>query len=324
MQEKGRNGLNCGETGCMLVPIIIPAYEPNAAFVDFIDRISEISERIVIVDDGSSEACKDIFSELMGRKHVKVLRHAVNLGKGRSLKDAFNYVLDQYPDMIGVVTADADGQHLEEDIQKILDMLCERPDHLILGCRDFSRKNIPWKSKLGNTLTRTICTFLCGVDVSDTQTGLRGIPADFLKILLQTPGERYEYETNMLLECNKGIHISEVPIHTIYESTKNHKTHFNPLKDSMMIYKVILSYSFSSILATMIDFAIFTFLIGRKYHVWFSTAAARIMAAFCNFILNKNIVFHSKENGKRQFAKYVVLVLISGTFSAMAVEFLKN
>lgn len=307
-----------------LLPIVIPAYEPDGDFAEFISSLTEVSDVVIIVDDGSGKKYRDVFDKAEKNDGVTVLRHAVNLGKGRSLKDAFNYVLDQYPDALGIVTADADGQHLLEDIQKISDALRENPRNLVLGCRNFQKAGIPWKSRFGNNLTRKICAFLCGVNVSDTQTGLRGIPANFLKILMHTPGERYEYETNMLLECNNGIQITEVPISTVYDSCENHKTHFDPLWDSIIIYKVILAYSLSSVLATFIDFLIFTFATGSGYGIWRSTVMARTFAAFANFLLNKKVVFKSKGNGIKQFMKYVLLVAVSGMISAFAISLLQK
>lgn len=307
-----------------LLPIVIPAYEPDRDFVRFVSSLTNITNVIIIVDDGSGKDYRDIFNTVEKNDGVKVLRHAVNLGKGRSLKDAFNYVLDQFPDVLGIVTADADGQHLIDDIRNVSDALRENPKNLVLGCRNFHKDGIPWKSRLGNKLTRKMCAFLCGVNVSDTQTGLRGIPASFLKILMYTPGERYEYEINMLLECNNGIRIMEVPITTIYDSSENHKTHFDPLTDSVTIYKVILAYSLSSILATAIDFFTFTFATAFGYGIWISTAMARAIAALANFLLNKNVVFKSKENGTRQFIKYALLVAVSGMFSALAISQLKK
>lgn len=308
------------KTAHNLLPVVIPAYKPDTGFVSFISSLAGISDKIIIVDDGSGEDYRDVFNKVESIENVEVLRHAINLGKGRSLKSAFNYVLDRYPEAIGVITADADGQHLIKDIVSVSNVLRNNPDDFILGCRDFSSNTIPWKSKVGNVLTRRICAFLCGVNVSDTQTGLRGIPLRFLERLMHTHGERYEYETNMLLECNNGIHIIEIPIHTVYDSRNDHKTHFDPLRDSFTIYKVILAYSLSSILATVIDFLIFTIAMGFGYGVWMSTAVARVCAAFINFLLNKNIVFKSKGNGKRQFLKYALLVIVSGSFSALAIS----
>ena len=88
----------------------------------------------------------------------------MNLGKGRSLKDAFNYALITYPDLVGVVTADSDGQHTAECIKNVRDTLLDNPQKLVFGVRNFDGNDIPWKSVFGNKLTRNICKFLCGIN----------------------------------------------------------------------------------------------------------------------------------------------------------------
>ncbi len=305
------------------IPIIIPTYEPEEDFISHVSSLLEISNPVVIVDDGSGENYREIFDKTERLTGVTILRHALNLGKGRALKDAFNYVLNEYPNVVGVVTVDSDGQHLIKDVKEVIAALSENSDGLILGCRDFSGEDIPWKSRFGNNLTRKVCAYLCGVNVSDTQTGLRGIPISFVRILMYTPGERYEYETNMLLECNNSIRIREVPITTVYDSREEHKTHFDPLRDSFTIYKVILVYSLSSVLATVIDFLVFSVATWLGYSIWFSTAFARVGAAFVNFLLNRNVVFKSKGNVGKQLLKYTILVFISGALSAFIISRLR-
>ena len=305
------------------IPIIIPTYEPGEEFPSLIKNIIEsLSQPVIIVDDGSDDCYREIFNQCSVLNSVVVLRHAVNLGKGRAIKTAFNYVLTSLKSVEGVVLADSDGQHDVKDIRRVLDTLKKNPKNLVLGCRSLKYSDAPWKSKFGNNVTRGVLKYICGVSVSDTQTGLRGIPVDYLKTLMQTPGERFEYETNMLLECNNnnGIQISEVPITTIYDSKAHHKTHFDPLSDSITIYKVILAYSLSSVLATVIDFTIFSFMTWMGCGIWISTGGARIAAAFSNFLLNRNIVFKSKGNAAKQLVKYAFLVLVSGLISAFAIS----
>ena len=314
-----------GENTYSDISVIIPAYKPQNAFLEFIKSLADFFDRIIIVDDGSGKEYRDLFDKAEKNKNIIVFRHAVNLGKGRSLKDGFNYVLDQYPDSCGVITADADGQHLIDDIRRVADVLRENPDKLVLGCRNFGKDDIPWKSRFGNNLTRKIFAFLCGIHVSDTQTGLRGIPLETLKVLMNSPGERYEYETNMLLECNtNNIGMIEVPITTVYESKKDHQTHFNPLRDSVAIYKVILIYSLSSILTALIDMVVFVAATWQGCGIWEATAVARIFAAFANFLLNKKVVFKADGNGFKQLGKYILLLITSGTVSAFAVSSLRR
>ena len=307
------------------IPIVIPAYEPGQDVVDLCGRLKSAGFReIIIVDDGSGGAYRAIFDEMESGCHCRVLRHAVNLGKGRAIKTAVNDILNNNPDVTGIVTADSDGQHTPEDIRRCMQALAQNPGKLILGCRDFSKKDIPWKSKLGNEVTKKIMSFLCGVRVSDTQTGLRGIPRGLMIQLMNMPGERFEFETNMLLESKEEYDIVEVPIETIYDSRENHKTHFSPFRDSVMIYRVILSYSAASLISAVVDFIVFAAASAYGLGVGGATAAARACSAGINFLINRNIAFQAKENMARQLLQYIVLLIFSGTVSALSISALSK
>ena len=221
------------------IPIVIPSYEPDERLIELLDNLTDSGfEDILIVDDGSGMEYRHIFDEAEKKFDCKILRHHVNMGKGRALKDAFNYLLNNEKDMIGCITADSDGQHTARDIKKCMDIMILNKQSLVLGSRDFTDDNVPAKSMFGNQITRKIMKVLYGVDVSDTQTGLRGIPRDFMKVLVNVDGERFEFETNMLVATKKKCKIIEVPIETIYDSKDNHSTHFNPIKDSIRIYRI--------------------------------------------------------------------------------------
>ncbi len=303
-----------------VIPIIIPAYEPDAAFVSFCESLPrEKRMPLVVVDDGSGKEYEEIFKALEGLPDCTVLRHGVNLGKGRALKDAFNYVLVNYPETAGVVTADCDGQHSFQDIRKCMSVLEENPHDLILGCRVFDGEDVPWKSRMGNKITRHVFSCLCGLKVSDTQTGLRGIPVDFLRRILSTKGERFEYETNMLLECGQGTGIREVAIETLYDSKEEHRTHFDPLRDSVRIYKIILAYSLPELFAVVTDFMVFAAAVSCWQNIWSATAAARVCSVLVYFAGGRK-TFKLKGNRAGGFVRHVVPVLVLAIVSAVLVS----
>ena len=172
------------------IPVIIPAYEPDEKMIRLLQTLQEAGiERIVVVDDGSGNEYRNLFEQAKQLGAI-VLTHAVNLGKGRALKTAFNEVLNRYPEAIGAITADSDGQHTPACIQKCMEAMEKEPEKLILGCRNLDQGNVPAKSEWGNKITRQVLKYLCGVAVSDTQTGLRGIPAAFMRHLMNVKGER--------------------------------------------------------------------------------------------------------------------------------------
>src|SRR5580698_2418614 len=100
------------------IAILIPAYRPSESLVDVVRALAEKSfPHIVVVDDGSGPDFRATFAQVAALPGVQMLRHATNLGKGAALKTGLNYILCNLPDLAGVVTADADGQHHPDDIE---------------------------------------------------------------------------------------------------------------------------------------------------------------------------------------------------------------
>lgn len=310
------------------IAVVIPSCNPDGRILDLLKKLTVLAPDIpiVVVNDGSAPECEPIFREIGAMPQVTLLQHHVNLGKGRALKTAFNYYLNQYPDGIGVVTADGDGQHAPEDIIKCVERLRMAPEALILGVRDFSGKDVPARSRIGNKVTRTILKWAIGAPISDTQTGLRGIPRWFMAQLLPLKGERFEFETSMLVAGKEAqIEFIEERISTIYLDD-NKGTHFDPLRDSIKVYKVIFEktlrqmmlFFVSSVCSAVIDwglFAVFCKIIlpntGLPVLLW-SVILARIISIGCNYSFNRYIVFAAKEYKPRRnnLAKYLILCVI--------------
>ncbi|HVY72527.1 MAG TPA: bifunctional glycosyltransferase family 2/GtrA family protein [Candidatus Paceibacterota bacterium] len=296
--------------------VIIPAYEPGEHFAPFIRELAEGPyERIVIVDDGSSAPAQRFFDEVRGTPRTVVLAHEVNRGKGAALKTAFGYIRASEPDIEHVVTADADGQHAPEDILRTAQKLETEPGALVLGTRTFEGE-VPWRSRFGNTLTRGLFKALFGIAISDTQTGLRALPASALSHFIAIPYNRYEFESEMLLVASRAtMPIREVPIRTIYEDG-NASSHFNPLIDSFKIYFVLLRYTLASLASALIDFVVFLLIYPLVANVLVAIYTARAVSLFANYGLNSNAVFHDRASIWRTFPKYLLLVIISGFVAA--------
>src|SRR5579872_7294401 len=134
--------------------VVIPAYRPSGGLVDLVRTLTEkTAPPIVIVDDGSGPEFRAVFDAVAAFPGVQLLRHAVNLGKGAALKTAFNHILCSSPALVGVVTADADGQHHPDDILKVAEALRAEPEALILGSRSFDQ-DVPLRSRFGNIADR--------------------------------------------------------------------------------------------------------------------------------------------------------------------------
>lgn len=307
------------------IAVIIPAYKPSEGLLTMIDElVSESVKSIVVVNDGSGAEFDEIFDKA-AQKGCTVLVHAVNMGKGRAMKTSFNHVLANMKFIKGVVIADADGQHATADIKKCADALIQNPESLIMGCRDFSSKDVPFRSKFGNKITRTAMKTLCGVKTTDTQTGLRAMGTGFMAIMLNVYGERYEFETNMLLETKKAnVEIKEVTIETIYIN-ENESSHFNPIKDSIRIYALLFKFVAASLASSIVDIVMFSVFIaalrptGWLYYIPVATVLARVISATFNYLTNRHIVFESRRSGKESSIKYFLLCIVQVSASALLV-----
>lgn len=313
-----------------IIPIVIPSYEPDDRLIQLLEDLRAAGlGPVILVNDGSSEAYNHFFEMANTVYRAVVLTHEVNKGKGRALKTAFSYCLENYKNLIGCITADSDGQHTTKAISDIKEQLLASQDMLVIGVRNFNGVGIPVKSQFGNNLTRKVFRALYKKDISDTQTGLRGIPFKFMKMLLEVPGERFEYETRMLIKAvEEGVGIQEIPIETIYDSKDNHVTHFRPIVDSIRIYTVfgytLGKFMISSLSSSVIDLVIFQiacFLLkhssmGIQYIV-FSTVIARIISAIYNYVMNYFFVFRSNENKAKSLSKYAVLAVLQMMCSAV-------
>lgn len=299
------------------VTVIVPSYDPDEKLGSVIRDLEDSGfDDIILVNDGSHENCLKYFPSPADHPALTLLTHEVNRGKGAALKTAFEWFLKNRPGREGVVTADGDAQHRVCDILGCAeDMLAS--GELVLGVRDFSRPDVPPRSRMGNRITSTVFLVLCGLRVSDTQTGLRAFPAATLPDLCRVSGDRYEYETNMLLALKGfGIKYRERKIETVYIE-ENQTSHFRPVRDSLRIYALILKFLLSSGAATIIDLLLFYLLYkflpltGFKV-AWLTleaTVAARICSSLVNFAINRGVVFKSDGNIWLSLLKYYAVAI---------------
>ena len=296
--------------------IVLPSLNPDKKFVRVVKGLLQAGfDKIVIVDDGSDKGNKHYFDEAGKNPQCHILVHNVNLGKGTALKDAFAYVLKELPEAKGVVTIDGDGQHLLPDIIACGEKMLELKDKVVLGCRDFNKPGIPPRSVAGNKTTSRLFRICYGIRLSDTQTGLRAIPREYLERFSKIEGERFEYETNMLLQMKRmGIGFYEQPIETVYDP-EDYGSHYNALKDSWRIFKIMFKFLVSSVGALLVDMGLFylvmrffSFSLG-VYAELVATVAARICSSFMNFNANNSVVFHNRGSYRRSLVRYYCLCI---------------
>ena len=310
--------------------ILIPSLEPDERLPAYVKKLKEGGfAHIVVVDDGSGEAYQSIFSEIEAVEDTVVLHHEVNKGKGIALKTGYQFIMKNLPEITGVITADADGQHSVTDCLRLAKELENGKRALYLGSRDFNLDNVPPKSRSGNKITSAIFKLLYGQYLPDTQTGLRGFRKEELPFMAEVEGERYEYEMKVLIACSRArIPMIPITIETIYENS-NEGTHFHPIRDSWRIYKVIFGSFFkfmaSSLSCWVLDQGLFNllnlavFANGEKKSgtiILLSTVISRMVSATVNFLINRKYVFGERGRLGKSFIKYVALCAVIMLLSA--------
>lgn len=300
------------------VYIVIPSLDPDTKIMEkFINELKKECPNILVINDGSKSEYKEFFKKLE-KSGIEVFEHHKNLGKGRALKNAFNYLLNEKKNLVGVVTCDCDGQHGVKDIKKIAQMISLDKDELILGTRDFDASNVPLKSMLGNKITRMIFKNFVGIKITDTQTGLRGLNANLMNMFIDSIGERYEYETTMLIDCkNKGIPINEIIIETIYIDN-NSNSHFNPIKDGMRIYKLFANYFIGSIAKFIINIILFMLLINiLNNNILLTTFIAGTLTYLIYHFIHTNKIINGVN-----LIKYYLIIIVELLLSGLLVMLL--
>lgn len=305
---------------------LIPAFEPDQKILDLAADLEKRGFSIVIVDDGSGPDYEELFDKLSHK--ATVLTHGSNRGKGAALKTGMRYIEKYmaYTEMIltpsgtvtlpgkdaVIVTVDADGQHMPDDVQRVAEIAAARHDALVLGSRALD-EDVPTRSRFGNTVTRHVYSAATGVHVHDTQTGLRAFHRSLIPKLLQIEGNRYEYEINMLLRlAADGVPVIEERIETVYENN-NSGSHFRTFRDSFRVYKEILKFSASSLASFAVDYCMYALLLaaagaaGIANGLIFANIGARLVSGTVNYTLNRKLVFKSRTGFAKSALQYIML-----------------
>ncbi len=303
------------------ISVVLPSLDPDEKLTAVIDGLLEYGfTDIILVNDGSKPENLHYFQDAE-RLHpqIHLLHHPVNKGKGAALKTAFRWFLANRPQGFGVVTVDGDNQHHPADTLACCEHML-KTNHCVLGCRDFTLDHVPPRSRFGNQTTSMVFKVFCGMTISDTQTGLRALTRDAVQVLVDVAGERFEYETNMLLAFKtKGIPFDEVKIRTVYIE-ENKSSHFRVIHDSWRIYKLILAHFFrytaSSLISALVDTGMYSLLSWslRGLLSGFSLTAAagvgaRVVSSLLNFFMNKQLVFQTNVSVGRAMVRYYCLAL---------------
>jgi len=196
----------------MKIFIVIAAYNESKKIGSVLNDLKKKYKNIIVVDDGS----EDNTYEIAKKKKVYALKHAVNRGQGAALKTGMDFALNKKADLI--VTFDADGQFLVEEIKDVIKPIKKNKADVVLGSRFLGKTiNMPLSKKIVLKLGIFVVFVLYGIKITDSQSGFRAISkkaAEKIKIT----SDRMEHAGDFFWEIMRNkLKYKEVPITVIYD-----------------------------------------------------------------------------------------------------------
>ena len=206
--------------------VLIPTYNNGGTLAGVISDVARFTERIIVVNDGSTDDTALILSNF---PFLQVVTQPVNRGKGLALRTGFDFAFKQGYQY--AITIDSDGQHFAEDLYKFLDKLQEAPNAIIIGARNMNQASVPGGSSFGNRFSNFWFKIETGIVMPDTQSGYRLYPLQPLQ-QLHFITRRFEFEIEVLVRAAwKEVDIVAVPVTVYYAPKETRVSHFRPVKD---------------------------------------------------------------------------------------------
>ena len=207
----------------MKITIGIPAYNEEKNIASIITKLKNITDSIIVCDDGSS----DMTSEISKNLGAIVISHKKNMGYGAAIRTIFQKSVELDSDIL--VTFDADGQHRIDDVNKILQPLENNEADIVIGSRFLDNETkVPNYRKIGIKVITQVTNASLKKKLTDSQSGFRAYNKQALTQI--SPSEMgMGISTEILIKASsKGLRIAEIPITILYHddaSTHNPVSH---------------------------------------------------------------------------------------------------
>jgi len=216
----------------MRIAAAIPAFQAAASVADVVRRTRAVIEEVLVVDDGSTDGTGDAARGA----GADVVAHPANRGKGAALVTAFRTLFGRGCD--AVVTVDADGQHLPEEIPRLLEAARGGAD-LVLGTRDHLFAEMVAARRVANRLSSWAISWAAGQRLSDVQTGFRLYTRRVVEAT-GFPETRFDAESAVVVRASRrGFRIVTVPVRLGFADGRT-TSHYRPLVDSLRIARSVM------------------------------------------------------------------------------------
>ena len=213
--------------------VIIPSYNEARTIGKIVKDIVKIGLNVLVVDDGSVDHTE---REALDNGAL-VIRHTGNLGKGVSVREGIEYVLEKM-NYEWLIMMDGDGQHDPADIPAFMAATRKEAD-IVIGNRMLQTKTMPPARYWTNKFTSWVLSKLCGQSIPDSQCGYRLIRIDALRSLKLT-SDKYDIESEIIIEAAEDNRkIKSVPIRTIYGEEISS---IHPVHDTIRFFQLVKKY----------------------------------------------------------------------------------
>jgi len=241
MSDTGSIRQKMKELGCC---VIIPTYNNTGTLEKVINGVSEYTDDIIVVNDGSTDGSGEILKKWTGgqadrrtrdagrqssvtdhRTPVTVITLPGNKGKGFALRQGFKKAIEKgyrYS-----ITIDSDGQHFPEDIPKFIEKIEKDPEAMIIGARNMEQEDVPGTSSFGHKFSIFWFRVETGMKIPDVQSGYRLYPLKRIASIRHFYSTRYEFEVEVLVRLAwRGVPVRSVPVRIWYAPKGERVSHF--------------------------------------------------------------------------------------------------
>jgi glycosyltransferase involved in cell wall biosynthesis len=218
--------------------VLIPALDCGTTIGAVVSGARQHVDRVLVVSDGSTDSTVADATAA----GAQVVRHDRPRGKGAALLTGMRTLAEQG---IGrVVTMDGDGQHLPEEIPRLLQAADVAPGALVIGARRFEELSAAPIKLFGNRFANRWVEIACGRALPDTQSGFRVYPLR-QTLALRARARHFAFETEVLIRAVRaGMAIHSVPVRVYYPPIAERVSHFRGFVDTVRIIFVVLGLIF--------------------------------------------------------------------------------
>ena len=217
------------------IAVAIPAYEAVHSVGSVVTRARAVIQDVLVIDDGSGDGTADAARAAGAEVHS--FPH--NCGKGAALSAAFSVLFSR--GFTAVVTVDADGQHLPEEIPHLLAVDAD----LVLGTRDHLFAQMGTVRRFSNRLSSRAISWAAGQPLADVQTGFRLYTRDLVE-RTGFPESGFEAESAVVVRAvRRGLRVAATPVR-LGKADGRGTSHYRPVQDSLRIAAGVLRARFWS------------------------------------------------------------------------------